>query len=247
MKKSLALLFSICMLQSHSQETKVWRFGAQLGMQGNHSTFAGGMQTANARFHHNDFGAGALSFVARFDVNRHWMVTGGLGLSSFGFEYAIAENYSLLNKDKQFSLIRSEFGVFEMPAMVFYKFNPNCRNSRWLVGAGIAQYLTGAATIEKGLSKASDMPTATDYISSTSQTRRGFLYFFRWSIAREKVFKSGSILNAAFLVNWGLSEIAKSTVHYTIDNVQYTHTFSNSGNFAGIRITYLFRPCKAGK
>jgi hypothetical protein len=200
------------------------------------------MTEANARFHHNPFGSGALTVMARYDFNKHWMITGGLGLSSFGFEYAISENYSLLRKNGQFTTIRSEFGVFDMPALIYYKFNPNCKNVRWLVGGGIAEDLTGKQSISRAVSQANDGNTSANYISSTSSTNGGLLCYFRWTVAREKVFRNGSILNASVVFNVGFNKIATSTVNYTIDNQNYTHTFRNNGNYIGFRLSYFLKP-----
>jgi len=241
MKKIILTFFSILTVAAISQEENTWRLGIQIGSQGNHSKYQSGMQDANARFHQNDFGAGSLNIVGRYDFNRRWMATGGLGLSSYGFEYALAENYSLLRKDKQFTSIKSEFGVIEIPVMGYYKFNMNCKNTRWLVGAGIAQYFNAAQTINKSVSQASDGNTV-NYLSSASKTNGGLPVFFRWSVAREKMYRKGGILNASLLFNFGFTELAKSTVNYTIDNQNYEHTFTNNGNFIGLRLAYFFKP-----
>jgi hypothetical protein len=242
MKRSLLVLFSTFFVAGFAQEANTWRLGIQLGSEANHSIYSGGMAEANARFNHNPFGAGALSVVGRYDFDNHWMVSAGLGLSAFGFEYSISEDYSLLAKNRKFTTINSSFGVLETPVMVHYKFNPNCKNTRWIVGAGIAQYLTGAATIDKNVSQATDGNTSVNYISSTSTTQGGFMYSLRWSVGREKTFKNNGILNASLLFNLGLSQFATSTVNYTIDNQNYTHSFTNNGNFIGVRLTYFFRP-----
>jgi hypothetical protein len=243
MKKSLLAALTLAIVSVSAQnESHTWRLGIQGGPQGNHSVFTGGMSDANARFHHNAFGSGALTLMARYDFDRHWMITGGIGLSSYGFEYAIAENYSLLKKDPKYTTIRSEFGAIDMPTLLYYKFNPNCKNVRWLVGGGLAQQLVGAQSINRAVSQANDGNTNTNYISSTSSTNGGLLFFFRWTVAREKVFRNGSILNASVVFNVGFNRIATSTVNYTIDNQNYTHTFSNNGNFVGFRLAYFLKP-----
>jgi hypothetical protein len=243
MKKSLLAALALAIVSVSAQdESHTWRLGIQGGPQGNHSVFTGGMTEANARFHHNAFGSGALTLMARYDFDRHWMITGGIGLSSFGFEYSIAENYSLLAKNPQNTTIRSEFSVFDMPTLIYYKFNPNCKNVRWLIGGGFAQQLTGAMSLNRSVSQANDGNTSVNYISSTSSTNGGLLLNFRWTVAREKMFRNGSILNASVIFNLGFNKIATSTVNYTIDNQNYTHTFSNNGNFVGLRISYFLKP-----
>ena len=245
MKKLLLIGFSAFVLTGFSQEEKTWRLGVQIGHQANRSQFSGGTSDANARFHHNPYQAGSLNFAARYDLNHHWMFMTGLGFNSLGFEYALSENYSLLRRGKdqgQFTKIISQFGAVEIPAMVFYKLNPNCKNARWLVGAGFALGLVGAQTINNNAAKANDGSSSVNYISSSSTSNGGNYGFLRWSVAREKMYKKGGILNLSLLLNMGFHTIAQSTVNYTIDNQSYTHSFSNNGSFAALRLAYFFRP-----
>ncbi|MBK9282934.1 MAG: hypothetical protein IPM51_01290 [Sphingobacteriaceae bacterium] len=242
MKKTLTVLFALCVLMIQSQEEKTWRIGIQLGSAGNHAKYHSGGVDANARFHQNKWGSGAINIAGRYDANRRWMITAGLGIHSVGFGYAIAENYSLLQKDKQFTGIKNEFTVLEMPAMIFYKFNPNCKNAKWLIGAGFSENFIGEQTLNASASQANDGLSNVNYISSTSSTKGGIYWSFRWSVAREKTFKNNSILNASVLFNYGFNQVATSTVDYTIDNQTYSHTFTNNGNFVGLRLTYFFRP-----
>ncbi|MGZ3919985.1 MAG: outer membrane beta-barrel protein, partial [Bacteroidia bacterium] len=223
------------------QEDKTWRLGIQWGTQGNHAKFEGGMSDANARFHQNKFGGGALGLIARYDFNHRWMVTSGLGLNSYGFEFALAENYSFIHKGKRFSTIKSEFGGLEIPAMLYHKFNPNCKNARWLIGGGFVETFIGAQTMDKNISQAADGGTNVNYLSSTTTVKGGTYFMIRWAVAREKTFKCGSILNASLVFNAGFKDIAHATVNYTVDNQNYTHNFSNNGNFVGFRLAYFFK------
>lgn len=173
------------------------------------------------------------------------MLTSGFGFSSLGFDYAIAENYSLLDRAKnqrQFTRVRSSFGMLEIPFMAFYKFNPNCKNARWLAGAGLAQTFIGSQTAEGSASKVNDGSSNVNYINAASKSTGGNDLFLRWSVGREKMYKNGGILNFSFLVNMGFRNIAESTVNYTIDNQNYTHSFTNNGSFAGFRLSYFFKP-----
>ena len=63
----------------------------------------------------------------------------------------------------------------------------------------------------------------------------------RFSLGREKNFKNDSFLNMILMFNVGLNTIAKSTVNYTIDGINYHHEFTNSGNFVGLRMAYFFK------
>src|SRR4051812_10115634 len=97
MKKLAFAVLTFISLLAISQETDTWRFGIQWGTQGTRARFAGGMEDANARFHQNKFDGAALNIGIRYDLNNHWMGTFGLGFNTFGFNYALAQNYSLYN------------------------------------------------------------------------------------------------------------------------------------------------------
>jgi hypothetical protein len=64
----------------------------------------------------------------------------------------------------------------------------------------------------------------------------------RFVVAREHVFKKGSILHAAWIFNVGFNDKAKAYVNYTLDNTAYNHEFTNRGNFVGFRLAYWFKP-----
>ena len=244
MKKLILLSASLITLLVNAQETKSWRFGASFGVNGNQSKFSGGMTDANARFQQNAFATPSLDFIIRYDYNNHWMAMSSLGFTSTGYEFALAENYSLLDKSKQFSIINSDFGKIEMPAMVFYKFNPNCKNTRWLIGAGLVPTIVDGKTVNSSFDKTNEGSGSTNsnYLTSTASSKGGAYMMFRWSVAREKVFKSGSLLNAALIFNLGFSEMTTANVKYTIDNQLYEHTFTGTGNFIGLRINYFLKP-----
>ncbi|MBA3662626.1 MAG: outer membrane beta-barrel protein [Bacteroidetes bacterium] len=245
MKKILLSAFCAIGLIGAAQENKTWRIGVQWGAQGNCATYDGGMSEANARFNQNKFGSGALDLIGRYDLNQRWMIMSGLGFHSIGFDFGIAENYSLLNKDRKYSSVKSQFAAAEIPVMAFYKFNPNCKNARWLVGAGFAETFVSGQTLNKSVSQAGDGPSNVNYMSSTATSNGGVYWMLRWSVAREKMYKNGSLLNASLMCNVGFATIAHATVNYTIDNQDYTHSFSNNGSFAGFRLTYFFKPLKS--
>lgn len=245
MKKLLLSALTCFALAGFSQETDTWRFGIQWGFQGTRAEFAGGMSNANARFHQNKFDAAAINFNVRYDLNPHWMGTFGLGFNTFGFQYALAENYSLYSPKSHFSGLKSEFTALDLPLMIYYKFNPNCKNAKWLIGGGFSQNFVGAQTLTRSFQVANDGTTNSDYLNSVSSTNGGGYTMLRFSVAREKAFKRGGILNASLLFNAGLRQLATSTVNYTIDGMTYSHDFKTNGNFAGLRLTYFFRPLKA--
>ena len=206
------------------QENKVWRVGFQLGNCGNASKYSGGSQIANGRFNQKTFGAPNINIVARYDLNKHWMLLPGIGLNAIGFGYSISENYSLLSIKKQVSDIQTIFPTLEVPVSLFYKFNLNCKNTRWVVGAGFVTTLGARQTSDKNFSITAE-GTSTHYLSSHSVSNGGAFMLVRWSVGREKIYRNGSILQASLLVNMGFNTMATSTVHYTLDNQSYSHTF----------------------
>jgi hypothetical protein len=245
MKKIVCSLLVALGLSGIAQENNTWRIGAQWGLHGNHSRFTGGMEDANARFQQKPFGANSFQIVGRYDINKRWMVMSGLGFNSFGFEFALAENYSFLHKGPRSSAIKSDFVAFEIPIMGFYKFNPNCRDVKWLVGAGFANNLTGTQTLYKSYSNGTESTPATRYLNSTATSVGGSHIMLRFAVGREKSFKRGGILNATMVFNAGLSgTMAKATVNYTVDGQAYTHEFTNNGNYVGLKVAYFFRPIK---
>jgi len=147
-KKIVIAVVSIFSLAATAQEDKTWRFGGQWGFHGNQSHYNGGMEQANARFEQQPFGGVSLSLLARYDYNKRWMFTSGLGIATFGFNFSISENYSL-RQGRSLLPITNEFGVIEIPTMAYYKFTPNCRGSKLVIGAGIVQTLIGEQSSTK--------------------------------------------------------------------------------------------------
>lgn len=245
MKKISLLLLSVLVSGGvMAQENKVWRIGAQFGINANEVKFAGGLSGAHARFEYKPHSTADLNFIARYDYNHRWMAQLGLGFNSIGFEYSIAENYSLFNpKGRKNSTITSQFGTFEIPGMLFYKFKPNCKNTRWLVGAGFVAGLTDEQTIHKDF-KVSAEGQSTNYLKSESVTTGDGYWLFRWSIARERMFRNGSILQASLVFSTGFKELAYSKVNYTIDNTVYEHRFSNNGSNISFRLAWYLWPLK---
>ena len=244
MKKLFVIAASCFALWGIAQENNTWRVGVQAGWQANGSQFSGGMQNANARFVQSPFGAWALDFIGRYDLNNHWMWMTGLNFNSVGSEFLLAEDYSFTQKSKRFSSVKSSFPAMEIPLMAFYKFNPNCKNVRWFIGGGIAGTFISKQTIDKDISQSNDGASTTSYLSSTSVSKGGAYLQARWAIGREKTFKWGGILNTSVVFNLGFTEMIHSTVNYTVDGNQYNHEFSNRGDYIGFRFAYFFRPLK---
>lgn len=242
MKKIILTAYLFLALAGISQENKTWRLGIQWGPHGNPAKFEGGMSEANARFNYNKAGGVSLNLIGRYDYNHRWMVMTGLGFNSYGFKFGIAEDYSLLQKNRNYSSVETNFGALEIPVLLFYKFAPNCKNARWLVGAGFTENFIGAQSSESFVSQSNDGPSNLNYLSTTSTVSGGNYIMLRWAVAREKLYSRGSILNASLVCNIGFDAIAHATVNYNLDNKDYTHTFSNNGSFVGVKVAYYFRP-----
>ncbi len=244
MKKILFLLLTMASLTHQAQEDKTWRLGLQLGMSGNKSKFSGGLPDADARFVHNPFGAAAIDVIARYDFNKRWKIESGLGVNALGFEFALAQNYSFVNKGKRYNQVKSNIGTLEIPIMVSYKFNPNCRNSKWFISGGVSNVFIGQQKQKHNSDNNNDTPLGNTVLSHTTTVNSGAYLNARLMVGKERVFKKGGILSAALIWNIGFSKLAKSNVEYTIDGNTYQHEFINKGSFFGLRLAYYFRPLK---
>jgi hypothetical protein len=244
MSKKTILLIAVTVngLLLNAQENNTWRFGVQSGFQGNHAKFVGGMENANARFHQNHFSSNGLSLVARYDINQHWMLTTGMGVSSTGYEFVIAEDYSFTSHAPRFTSVKAKIPTFEIPLMASYKFNPNCKNWRWFVSGGLANVFVNASNIHDEASQSSDGPSTVNYLSTDVTSKSTNVIQARWAVGREKMFKSGSILSVSLIANYGFGEMSHAVVNYTIDGTSYNHEFSNRGNYVGLRVAYFLKP-----
>ncbi len=246
MKKIGLTLFCCLALSAIAQQDGKWCVGLQWGLQGNNSELSGGMQTANARFHHNSYGSGSLNLNLRYDHSKHWMLMTGLGFGSYGYEFALSQNYSLLKgkEESQYSKLRSSFGTVGMPLMVFYKFNPNCKNAKWILGAGYVQTLSGQQRITQTYLEGAEGNPSGNCLKTTATNSGGISSLLRIEVGRERVFNNGRILGITMLFNAGLKQTAQAEVTYKMDGLEYNHSFTNKGNFVGLRLSWYFRAFK---
>jgi hypothetical protein len=243
MKKSLSALLFVGAVIGASAQTGI-SYGASFSLAGNQSTLTGGSSDANALFNHNDYGKATLGFTARYFLNSHWSVQSGMGLSSIGFEYDLAKDYSLLKKDDHFTKNSLGIGVLQIPLTAIYAFNPNCKNSRWFVGAGFST-MSNFANVNKtqhALPTGSDGTSNSLYLDQTITANKFTILTGQLMGGREKTLKQGGIIQLGLIANFGFSKIATSTVTYTVDNKLYTHSFTNYGNYCGFVLTYYFKP-----
>lgn len=241
--RQLSLFFAIlltCNLRSQ-ESIGVWRIGPGIGLAGNQCRLSGGDPTAHAQFQRNNFGSGNFGITGRFDFTKRWMLSVGLGITSYGFEYALSAPYPA-GGEKRFLKTSSSTAMLETPLMIHYKFNPNCRDRKWVLGLGLVQSMMGGSTGTGYLATGNESDPARVYVKDNSTFRGGFYPMLRFSVGNEKVFRAGGILNISFVVNRGFSPVAVSKVEYRIDGTTYTHEYTNDGNFAGMRLVYFFRP-----
>lgn len=243
MKKIIFLLLFLPFVNSASAQTGL-TYGVSFNISGNSSNYVGGSSDANALFHTDHYGKGMFSFVSRYFFNEHWSVQSGLGFSSIGFDYALAKDYSLLKKDDHYTTNGLSVSVIEVPLIAIYSFKPNCKNSRWFVGAG-ASTMNNFTDVEETLhteSNESNVSSTTMTMDQTMTASSFIVITGQLTGGIEKTFKKGGILQFGLLANFGFSNIATSTVNYTIENKDYTHTFNNQGDYFGFKITYFIKP-----
>lgn len=242
MKKILSILTIATTVITAQAQTGI-SYGATFGIGENNATYVGGMTDASALFHQDDHDKGSFGFVARYFLNNHWSIQSGLGFSSLGFDYALAKDYSLLNKDEHFTQNGLSITVLQVPFTAIYAFNPNCRNNRWFVGAGFATMTnTSDANQTSHVLPEGDASGNVSYLDQTMTSSNFTVLTGQLMGGVEKIFRRGSILQFGLTANFGFSNIATSQVSYTIDNKLYEHTFNNQGDYWGFILTYYFKP-----
>lgn len=241
--KKLVLLSALALsLSVSAQENHTWRWGIQWGHQSNKSQWSGGMDNAHARFHENKNPDGAFDLMFRYDHDMHWMATLGMGINTYGFNFGITNNYQFSNMQNRWSGANATFTEFETPILIHYKFNLNCKNSRWVLGGGFVPTITSSKNISDTYVQNNDGVKVASTLNLNAENGNGGSTMVRFVIAREHVFKKGSMLHASWIFNVGLNDKAKATVNYTLDNTVYNHEFTNKGNFVGFRLAYFFKP-----
>jgi hypothetical protein len=240
MKNVIAALLLLISTSLFAQKT--YHFGISFGTVGNSSSFASGMEEANALFDQADHGAGLISFTFEKDICERFSVETGLSFTELGFTYSLRKNYSLKRPSEKGEQLMAGNCIGQLPLFFNYRTKLNCSNNRWIIGIG-PQLMYATESFDKS--------------SSTELTREGvktgeelsqhsvMASFAAVSLAGhagiEHVFKKGSKLRWSVIINHGFSELGYSTVNYTVNNTAYTHTFSNSGSYAGCAVSWFFR------
>ena len=245
--KKIILLSVLVISSTLVSAQSSWRMGLSLSAIGNGSSFSGGMHEANARFHHNELGTGVWSLSFRKSINPHFSWQTGLQFSNIGFNYAIAEDYSLMNKHAHYTNNQLSVSTVALPVSLIYHFNPNCKNFRWYVGGGLSLLGVGTpktTTQNTSPTNEANVNPAADYLNQTIEVRSNATINGHLVGGVDKIFKSGRILSLGVVFNGGVTELMRSTVNYSLNNQSYNHTFSNFGNYAGLQLSYYFKPFK---
>jgi hypothetical protein len=244
MKKILTLAAALVICASATAQTG-WRVGVTAGSFGNHSNFSGGNSNASALFMHQKYGSGMLGVLFRKQINNHWSIQTGLNFSSVGFQYAMAKDYSLTQPKSHYMLNKVSTGIGSIPATIIYNFNPNCKNVRWFVGAGVS-LVGGGSTFKSDSKEASSTEATSMGVSSAGMTQTVSSSPFtvlngHWMFGVEKMYRRGTMLSLTAWFNRGFTPIATSSVTYNVNGQTYNHTFTNFNNYAGLTLSYYFK------
>ncbi|MGZ3867171.1 MAG: outer membrane beta-barrel protein [Bacteroidia bacterium] len=252
MKKLITLAVALVITASASAQSG-WRVGVTLGSFGNRSVYSGGDMTANALFTHQKYNSGMLGVLFRKQLTSHISVQTGINFSSLGFNYGMARDYSLTMPKSHYMQNQVSIGTTSIPATFIWNFNPNCKNVRWFVGPGISWVAGGNSSNQSKSTEASKSEAANLGITSGAHmtqsvsaspfiTLNAHLMF-----GVEKMYKRGTMLSLAFWFNKGFSPLATSTVTYNVNGQDYTHKFTNYNNYAGLTLSYYFKPITSRK
>ena len=243
MKKLILLACLASALDSSAQSDQSLTFGWGWGFHGNSSEFAGGMEEASGKFHHNEYSGVALNFISRYDLNQRFAFTSGLGIYSWGFDFSLREKHNLRTGFSNSSYVKTSLQAIEVPFMAHLKSNLDCTKGRWIVGVGFSAAFITDRNVSKFVDPNNEGFNNTDYLRSEASTSPGPITYFRFSAGRERLTKRGGILHAAFIVNLGFKDVANAKVTYSAEGQDFDHEFKNRGNFVGFRLAFFCGRC----
>ena len=99
--------------------------------------------------------------------------------------------------------------------MAYRKFSLDCHNKRWMLGGGFAPTITEKKETTSFVDPGNE--GAINYLSSDASSKGGGNICLRFAVAREKVYKNGSLLHAEFLVSLSPGVLGTATVRYAAD------------------------------
>ncbi|MBU1720292.1 MAG: hypothetical protein KKA07_14610, partial [Bacteroidetes bacterium] len=214
-----------------------------LGCHGADTRFVSGMTTAHARFSADGFSASSFDLTARFDQNDRIMILTGLGFTQTGFDFAIAENYSLLSRYREYTTIRSALPEVQIPFLVAWKSRINCRNHRYFIGGGLVMNFMGDTLINEYYVAGNEVVTAdTSYMSANFTAVHQARIDPRIIAGVEKVFRKGGMFSVSLVAHFGTKRLLDATVRYSLDGSSYWHHFASNGTYLGLNFSWYFRP-----
>ncbi|MFI5219787.1 MAG: outer membrane beta-barrel protein [Bacteroidia bacterium] len=254
--KKILLIAALIMFSYSVNSQSPWNIGVMLSAGGNISQFSGGMEQANALFTHSVHPVGQLGVYARYRIAPNWSLQSGFDFSQIGFTYLFAKDYSLLNEMDHNEIMYSATCVSRMPAMIIYNSKLNCRNWRFIAGAGFALNVidnnwqssyNDIIECPTGMSEEQMKNYYSEYKFEEAHATSAANGSFTWLMGFEKVFKRGNMFSFTFQGNAGFTPLAESTVQYFADGTNYHHTFTNYGTYCSFGISYYFLPVGSKK
>lgn len=240
MKAIFTALVLLTSLSLSAQRT--FHYGISLGVVSNSSKFASGMEEANAIFNHSDHGAGVISFNFEKDIDERFSVQAALSFTELGYTYSLEKNYSLKRPFEKYTEVAPGNCIGQIPVFINYRTKLNCRNNRWFIGAGPQLMYSGDDYENTTESAAStEGSTSMDKLTARSTMNSFATISLAGQAGIEHLFEKGYRLRWAFIVNHGFSELGYSDVEYSVKGTTYTHTFTNSGRYAGFYVSWYFR------
>ena len=249
--KKLILLAAITLTGFGAFAQNTWNWGLTFGAMENPSKFSGGMSSAAAIFRHSAFGGNYFGVVFRKSCNPHVTFETGIKIVSLGFKYELAQDYSLTSHHPDNTVNIINLGMVNFPFTSIYTSNFNCANWRWYAGLGLNFSLGGQKTdLVKTINPSDEITgntTTNSYLSQTVHFAPVLTPDVHAILGVEKKTKGGHLWTFGWIWNWSFKPIATSTITYTANNQQYTHTFTNYGCYSGFTISYHFRDFGAEK
>src|ERR1039457_4884164 len=93
--KKLTLIVALFAMSTGAFSQSLWRWGLTIGSIDNGSRFSGGMPNAAAVFSHTSYPGGEWGVFFRREMCPHFSIRAGLNFVGLGFQYAMAQDYSL--------------------------------------------------------------------------------------------------------------------------------------------------------
>jgi hypothetical protein len=249
--KKLILIATMAVLSIGAFAQDSWRWGLTLGTADNSSRFSGGMTQAAAVFNAPAFGGSYLGVNFIKTYCPHFSIEFGLKAITYGFQYDIAQNYSLTNFSDRGTVNKAPIGALNAPITALYTSKYNCANVRWFGGLGLSLTMGGQqkdiVTSSNTADQVTNNSTTPSYISQDVHYAPVMSPEGHFTFGIERLFRCGRMLSLGLFFNRGLTPIASSNVTYTANNQIYQHTFTNYGNYSGLTLSYFFRPFGVAK